>query len=72
LDSGNADEESDGLGSRIFVERHRDLLADVEYLLTEGGDVRVEKGKVRWFGVGVGEKQVGGNAAVGLSVPQRL
>jgi acetylornithine deacetylase/succinyl-diaminopimelate desuccinylase-like protein len=55
---GNADEESDGLGSRIFVERHRDLLADVEYVLTEGGDVRVEKGKVRWFGLGVGEKQV--------------
>jgi len=55
---GNADEESDGLGSRIFVERHRDLLADVEYVLTEGGDVRVEKGKARWFGLGVGEKQV--------------
>jgi acetylornithine deacetylase/succinyl-diaminopimelate desuccinylase-like protein len=55
---GNADEESDGLGARVFVERHRDLLADVEYLLTEGGDVRVEKGKARWFGVGVGEKQV--------------
>jgi acetylornithine deacetylase/succinyl-diaminopimelate desuccinylase-like protein len=55
---GNAGEELDGLGSRVFVERHRDLLADVEYVLTEGGDVRVEKGKVRWFGIGVGEKQV--------------
>ena len=55
---GNADEESDALGSRAFVERHRDLLADVEYVLTEGGDVRVEKGKARWFGLGVGEKQV--------------
>jgi acetylornithine deacetylase/succinyl-diaminopimelate desuccinylase-like protein len=55
---GNADEESDGLGARTFVERHPDLLADVEYVLTEGGDVRVEKGKVRWFGIGVGEKQV--------------
>ena len=55
---GDADEESDGLGARVFVERHRDLLADVEYLITEGGDVRVEKGKVRWFGLGVGEKQV--------------
>jgi acetylornithine deacetylase/succinyl-diaminopimelate desuccinylase-like protein len=55
---GNADEESDGLGSRTFVERHRDLLSDVEYVLTEGGDVRVENGKVRWFGLGVGEKQV--------------
>jgi acetylornithine deacetylase/succinyl-diaminopimelate desuccinylase-like protein len=55
---GNADEEYAGLGARTFVERHRDLLADVEYLLTEGGDVRVENGKVRWFGLGVGEKQV--------------
>ena len=55
---GNADEEYAGLGARTFVDRHRDLLADVEYLLTEGGDVRVENGKVRWFGVGVGEKQV--------------
>lgn len=55
---GNADEESDGLGSRTFVERHRDLLKDVEYLITEGGDVRVENGKVRWFGLGVGEKKV--------------
>jgi acetylornithine deacetylase/succinyl-diaminopimelate desuccinylase-like protein len=55
---GNADEESNGLGSRTFVERHRDLLSDVEYLITEGGDVRVENGKVRWFGLGVGEKKV--------------
>jgi acetylornithine deacetylase/succinyl-diaminopimelate desuccinylase-like protein len=55
---GTADEETDGLGARTFVERHRDLLADVEYLITEGGDVRVEKGKTRWFGMGVGEKQV--------------
>jgi acetylornithine deacetylase/succinyl-diaminopimelate desuccinylase-like protein len=55
---GNADEEYAGLGARTFVERHRDLLADVEYILTEGGDVRVENGKVRWFGMGVGEKQV--------------
>jgi acetylornithine deacetylase/succinyl-diaminopimelate desuccinylase-like protein len=55
---GTADEESDGLGARVFVERHRDLLADVEYILTEGGDVRVEAGKPRWFGLGVGEKQV--------------
>jgi acetylornithine deacetylase/succinyl-diaminopimelate desuccinylase-like protein len=55
---GNAGEEVDGIGARTFVERHRDLLADVEYVLTEGGDVRVEKGKVRWFGIGVGEKRV--------------
>lgn len=55
---GNADEESGGLGARTFIRRHPDLLADVEYLLTESGNSRVEKGKVRWFGLNVGEKQV--------------
>ena len=55
---GNADEESDGLGTRTLIERHPDLLSDVEYLLTESGGSRVENGKVRWFGINVGEKQV--------------
>jgi acetylornithine deacetylase/succinyl-diaminopimelate desuccinylase-like protein len=55
---GNADEESDGLGARTLIERHPDLLSDVEYLLTESGGSRVENGKVRWFGINVGEKQV--------------
>ena len=55
---GNADEESDGLGSRTLIQRHPDLLSDVEYLLTESGGSRVEHGKVRWFGINVGEKQV--------------
>ncbi len=54
---GNADEESDGIGAITFVKRHTDLLADVEYLLTEGADTRVEGGKVRWFGIDVGEKR---------------
>jgi acetylornithine deacetylase/succinyl-diaminopimelate desuccinylase-like protein len=54
----NADEESDGLGSRRFIERHPDLIQDIEYLLTESGGSRVEKGKVRWYGLNVGEKQV--------------
>jgi acetylornithine deacetylase/succinyl-diaminopimelate desuccinylase-like protein len=54
---GNADEESDGIGAITFVERHQDLLQDVEYLLTEGADTRVEGGKVRWFGIDVGEKR---------------
>jgi len=54
----NADEETDGLGSRAFIDRHPDLIADVEYLLTESGGSRVENGKVRWFGLNVGEKQV--------------
>ena len=54
---GNADEESDGLGSRTFIKQHPDLLKDVEYLLTEGADTRVEKGKVKWWGIDVGEKR---------------
>ncbi len=54
---GNADEESAGTGAITFVSRHPDLLADVEYLLTEGADTRVEHGKVRWFGIDVGEKR---------------
>lgn len=54
----NADEETDGLGSRAFIERHPDLIKDVEYLLTESGGSRVENGKVRWYGMNVGEKRV--------------
>jgi acetylornithine deacetylase/succinyl-diaminopimelate desuccinylase-like protein len=71
----NSDEEIGGLGSRTFISRHPDLLEDVEYLLTEGADTRVENGKVRWFGIDVGEKRpfwqqltVNGTAAHG-SVP---
>ncbi len=54
---GNADEEVNGDGAIVFVKRHPDLLQDVEYLLTEGADTRVEGGKVRWFGIDVGEKR---------------
>ena len=54
---GNADEEIGGLGSRTFVARHPDLVSRIEYVLTEGADTRVEKGKVRWFGIDVGEKR---------------
>lgn len=53
----NADEEIGGLGSEVFVRRHPDLIADVEYLVTEGADTRVENGRVRWFGIDVGEKR---------------
>jgi acetylornithine deacetylase/succinyl-diaminopimelate desuccinylase-like protein len=53
----NADEEVNGDGAIIFVKRHPDLLQNVEYLLTEGADTRVEGGKVRWFGIDVGEKR---------------
>jgi acetylornithine deacetylase/succinyl-diaminopimelate desuccinylase-like protein len=54
----NADEESGGLGSRTFISRHPELIEDVEYLLTESGGSRVEGGKVRWYGMNVGEKSV--------------
>jgi acetylornithine deacetylase/succinyl-diaminopimelate desuccinylase-like protein len=54
---GNADEEIGGLGSRIFIEKHPDLVKEIEYVLTEGADTRVEQGKVRWFGIDVGEKR---------------
>jgi acetylornithine deacetylase/succinyl-diaminopimelate desuccinylase-like protein len=53
----NADEEIDAKGATTFVRRHPDLIGDVEYLLTEGADTRVEDGKVRWFAVDVGEKR---------------
>ncbi|MEP6572328.1 MAG: M20/M25/M40 family metallo-hydrolase [Gemmatimonadota bacterium] len=53
----NADEETDGLGAITFVKRHPDLLQNVEYLLTEGADTRVENGKVKWWGIDVGEKR---------------
>jgi acetylornithine deacetylase/succinyl-diaminopimelate desuccinylase-like protein len=54
---GNADEEIGGLGTRTFLEKHPDLAGGIEYLLTEGADTRVENGKVRWFGIDVGEKR---------------
>ncbi|MGI9040429.1 MAG: M20/M25/M40 family metallo-hydrolase [Gemmatimonadales bacterium] len=54
----NADEEIGGLGSRTFIQRHPDLVGGIEYVLTEGADTRVQGGKVRWFGIDVGEKRV--------------
>jgi acetylornithine deacetylase/succinyl-diaminopimelate desuccinylase-like protein len=54
---GKADEEIGGLGSRTFIRDHPDLVRGIEYVLTESGDTRVEQGRVRWFGVGVGEKR---------------
>jgi acetylornithine deacetylase/succinyl-diaminopimelate desuccinylase-like protein len=53
----NADEEAASQGVQTFIERHRDLIRDVEYLLTESDQTRVEQGKVRWFGIDVGEKR---------------
>lgn len=53
----NADEELGSSGAETFVARHADLLKDVEFLLTEGGDNPVENGKLAYFGVSVAEKR---------------
>jgi len=54
---GNADEELGSTGAVVFVQRHPDLLKDVEYLMTEGGGNEVEHGKLLYYGVGVAEKR---------------
>jgi acetylornithine deacetylase/succinyl-diaminopimelate desuccinylase-like protein len=54
---GNADEEEEGTGALMFVKRHRDLLQNVGYLITESSDIRVENGRLRWWAVSVGEKR---------------
>src|SRR5919199_1873332 len=53
----NSDEELGSTGAVVFVQRHRDLLRDVEFLMTEGGDNLVENGKLLHYGVGVAEKR---------------
>jgi acetylornithine deacetylase/succinyl-diaminopimelate desuccinylase-like protein len=54
---GNADEELGGTGAETFVRRHADLLRDVEFLMTEGGDNLVDQGQLAYYGVGVAEKR---------------
>jgi acetylornithine deacetylase/succinyl-diaminopimelate desuccinylase-like protein len=54
---GNADEELGGTGAETFVRRHGDLLRDVEFLMTEGGDNLVDQGQLAYYGVGVAEKR---------------
>ncbi|PYO78074.1 MAG: hypothetical protein DMD63_08685 [Gemmatimonadetes bacterium] len=55
---GNSDEELGSTGAIIFVQRHPELLRDVEYLITEGADnVLDSTGKVMYFAVGVAEKR---------------
>lgn len=53
----NADEELDGAGALMFADRHADLIKDVEYLITEGGDNKFENGKLAYYGVGIAEKR---------------
>jgi acetylornithine deacetylase/succinyl-diaminopimelate desuccinylase-like protein len=54
---GNADEELGGTGALAFVRRHSDLLRNVEFLMTEGGDNAVQEGALAYYGVGVAEKR---------------
>lgn len=53
----NADEEFGSTGGLRFVERHADLLRDVEFLITEGGRNVVENGTLSYYGIGVAEKR---------------
>lgn len=53
----NADEELGSTGAIAFVDRHPELLRDVEFLITEGGDTPMENGRLQFYGVGVAEKR---------------
>jgi acetylornithine deacetylase/succinyl-diaminopimelate desuccinylase-like protein len=53
----NSDEELGSTGAIAFVDNHPELVADVEYLLTEGGDNPVQDGKLQYYGVSVAEKR---------------
>ena len=66
---GNADEEFGGSGAVVFVKNHADLLKDVEFLMTEGGENLVTNGKLEYYGVGVSEKQTFWQKIVVTGVP---
>ena len=53
----NPDEELGSTGAIAFVDNHPDLLQDVEYVITEGGDNPVVDGKLQYYGVSVAEKR---------------
>lgn len=54
---GTADEEAGGQhGAGWFVDHHSDLIADAEFLLTEGGGIRVYDGGRRSYDVDIAEK----------------
>ncbi|MDB4911145.1 MAG: hypothetical protein JWO39_1968 [Gemmatimonadetes bacterium] len=66
---GNSDEEFGGDGAVVFVKNHADLLKDVEFLMTEGGENLVVNGKLEYYGVGVSEKQTAWQRIVVTGVP---
>src|SRR6266498_1344153 len=53
-----ADEEiGGGVGAGWFVEHHRDIVQDAEFLLNEGGTIRTDaSGRIEYYGVGTTEK----------------
>ena len=51
-----ADEEAEGSGTDWVIANRKDLLANAEYLITEGGSNRLEEGHVKYVGVDVAEK----------------
>jgi acetylornithine deacetylase/succinyl-diaminopimelate desuccinylase-like protein len=51
-----ADEEADGIGTDWFIANKRELLRNAEFLINEGGENPLERGKVNYVGVDVGEK----------------
>ena len=51
-----ADEEAEGTGTDWFIAHQRGLLENAEFLINEGGENLLEKGKVKYVGVDVGEK----------------
>lgn len=53
----NTDEELSSTGAIVFVDKHSDLLRDVEFLITEGGDNLLRDGKPDYFGISVAEKR---------------
>ncbi|CAN5787915.1 M20/M25/M40 family metallo-hydrolase [soil metagenome] len=65
----NSNEENGGTGAAAFVKNHADLLHDVEFLFTEGGDNPVVDGVVRYYGVGVDEKRPYGLRLVARGIP---
>ena len=53
----NADEELGSTGAVVFVQRHPELVRDIEFLMTEGGGNEVSDGKLFSYGVGIAEKR---------------
>lgn len=51
-----ADEEVNDSGSAWMIANKKELFANADYLLTEGGTNLVEDGKIRYFGVDTAEK----------------